>query len=69
MKTTQTIELSDDERLVLSKALRLIDQISDVVDGSMADVFDYFVDNSDLADDGYYSVKALHNIKEIRGEA
>jgi hypothetical protein len=69
MKTVQTIELSDDERLVLSKALRLIDQISDVVDDTMVSVFDYFIDNSDLTDDGYYSVKALHNIKEIRGEA
>jgi hypothetical protein len=67
MRTVQTIELSDDERLVLSKALRLIDQISDVVDDTMVNVFDYFIDNSDLTDDGYYSVKALHNIKEMRG--
>lgn len=69
MKTTQTIELSDDERLALSKALRLIDQISDVVDDTMANVFDYFVDNSDITEDGHYSVKALHNIEEMRGEA
>ena len=67
MKAVQTIELSDDERLVLSKALRLIDQISDVVDGTMIDVFDYFIDNSDITEDGHYSVKALHNIKEMRG--
>jgi hypothetical protein len=67
MKAVQTIELSDDERLVLSKALRLIDQISDVVDDTMVNVFDYFIDNSDLTDDGRYSVKALHNIKEMRG--
>lgn len=67
MKVVQTIELSDDERLVLSKALRLIDQISDVVDNSMVDAFDYFVDNSDITEDGYYLVKALHNIKEMRG--
>lgn len=69
MKTTQTIELSDDERLTLSRALKLIDQISDVVDDTMANVFDYFVDNSDITENGHYSVKALHNIKEIRGEA
>ena len=69
MKTVQTIELSDGERLVLSRALKLIDQISGVVDDSMANVFDYFVDNSDLTDDGHYSVRALHNIEEMRGEA
>ena len=68
MKTTQTIELSEAERLALSKTLRLIDQISDVVDDTMASVFDYFVDNSDITEDGFYSVKALHNIEEMRGE-
>ena len=67
MKTTQTIELSDGERVALSRALKLIDQISDVVDDTMANVFDYFVDNSDITEDGYYSVKALHNIEEMRG--
>jgi len=65
MKTVQTIELSDNERLVLSRALKLIDQISGVVDDTMESVFNYFVDNSDITEDGHYSVKALHNIKEI----
>lgn len=65
MKAVQTIELSDDERLVLSKALRLIDQISDVTNISMCEVFDYFLDSE--TDDGHYSVKALHNIEEMRG--
>ena len=65
MKAVQTIELSDDERLVLSKALRLIDQISDVTNISMCEVFDYFLDSE--TEDGYYSVKALHNIEEMRG--
>ena len=69
MKTVQTIELSDGERLTLSRTLKLIDQISDVVDGTMNDVFNYFVENSDLTEEGHYSVKALHNIEEIRGEA
>lgn len=69
MKATQTIELSEAERITLSKTLKLIDQISDVVDDTMANVFDYFVDNSDITEDGYYSVKALHNIEEMRGEA
>ena len=66
MKAVQTIELSDDERLVLSKALRLINQISDVTNISMCEVFDYFLDSE--TDDGQYSVKALHNIEEMRGE-
>ena len=66
MKITQTIELSDGERLTLSRTLKLIDQISDAVDVSMANVFDYFVDNSDITEDGHYSVKALHNIEEMR---
>lgn len=69
MKVVKTIELSDGERLVLSRALKLIDQISDVVDDTMTSVFDYFVDNSDITEDGHYSVKALHNIEEMRGEA
>jgi hypothetical protein len=69
MKTVQTIELSEAERLTLSKTLRLIDQISDVVDDTMESVFNYFVDNSDITEDGSYSVKALHNIEEMRGEA
>lgn len=69
MKTTQTIELSEAERLTLSKTLRLIDQISDVVDDTMESVFNYFVDNSDITEDGYYSVKTLHNIEEMKGEA
>lgn len=67
MKAVQTIELSEAERLILSKTLRLIDQISDITGSAMCEVFDYFVDSSDVAEDGYYSVKALHNIEEMRG--
>ena len=68
MKTTQTIELDDDERAVLGKALYLIDQIWKVTDAPMADIFEYFTVNSDLTADGHYKVNALHSIKEIRGE-
>ena len=66
MKTVQTIELSDDERTVLEKALHLIDRISDTTNVSMSDIFDYFVDNSDLTDVGRYIVKPLHNIEDMR---
>lgn len=68
MKVTQTIELSDSERITLEKALSLIDQIADVVDDSMESVFEYFVVNSDPTEGKGYKVKALHSIKEIRGE-
>ncbi len=69
MKVTQTIELSDDERAVLGKALHLIDRIADIADVSMADAFDYIVDNSDPTDGGKcYYVMPLHNIKEMKGE-
>jgi hypothetical protein len=34
----------------------------------MADIFEYFTVDSDLITDGHYKVKALHSIKEIRGE-
>lgn len=68
MKTTQTIELSDDERKTLEKALYLIDQIWKVTDAPMEDIFEYFTVNSDLTTDGHYKVKALHSIKEIKGE-
>jgi hypothetical protein len=68
MKVTQTIELNDKERLAIARALKIIDEISDIVDAPMVDVFDYFAVNSDLTAVGQYSVKNLHSIKEIRGE-
>ena len=69
MKTTQTIELSNDERETLEKTLYLMDQIWKVTDVSLADAFEYFIETSDLTADGHYKVKALHSIKEIKGEA
>ncbi len=68
MKVTQTIELSDSERITLEKALSLIDQIADVVDDSMESVFEYFVVNSDPAEDKGYYVKPVHDIAEMRGD-
>ena len=67
MKTVQTIDLSNDERETIEKALYLIDQIWKVTDVSLADIFEYFAETSDLTTDGHYSVKALHNIEEMKG--
>jgi hypothetical protein len=66
MKTTQTIELNDDERATLEKALALIDQIADVVDDTMESVFEYFVVNSDPTEGKGYYVKPVHDITEMR---
>jgi hypothetical protein len=66
MKTTQTIELNDDERATLEKALSLIDQIADVVDDTMESVFEYFVVNSDPTEGKGYYVKPVHDITEMR---
>ena len=68
MKTTQTIELSNEERETLEKALSLIDQIADVVDDSMESVFEYFVVNSDPTEGKGYYVKPVHDMAEMRGE-
>jgi hypothetical protein len=66
MKVTKTIELSNDERETLEKALSLIDQIADVVDDTMESVFEYFVVNSDPTEGKGYYVKSVHDITEMR---
>lgn len=68
MKVTQTIELSDSERITLEKALSLIDQMADVVDDTMESVFEYFVVNSDPTEGKGYCVKPVHDIAEMRGD-
>lgn len=68
MITVQTIQLNDDERLALQKALGIIDKISDVAEVSMESVFDYFVDVAEIKDDYEYYIESLHNIEEIKGE-
>ena len=42
MKVTQTIELTDKERLTVQNFLDLTDQISDISDRSMDDVFNRY---------------------------
>ena len=68
MKTTQTIELSNEERETLEKALSLIDQMADVVDDTMENVFEYFAVNSDPTEGKGYCVKSVHDIAEMRGD-
>ena len=66
MKAVQTIELSDQERIVVQQFLKLIDDISCTVGRvSMDDVFDYFVGEADINDDGTYSIGALHDITKM----
>ena len=66
MKTTQTIELNNNERLTLGKALKIMDEVSNIVGIPMVDVFEYFAGVSDSTDDGHYEVKALHYIAEMK---
>ena len=65
MKAIQTIELSDQERIVVQQFLKLIDDISSAVGRvSMDDVFEYFVEEAEI-NDGTYSIKALHDITKM----
>lgn len=65
MKVTQTIELTDKERLTVQNFLHLTDQISDISGRSMDDVFNYLALHSELTDDDGYSFSGLIQIAEI----
>lgn len=66
MKAIQTIELSDQERIVVQQFLKLIDDISCTVGRvTMDDVFDYFLREAEINDDDTYSIGALHDITEM----
>ena len=64
MNITRTIELTDEERVTISKFLRITDDIATVVGCSMDDVFSYFVDTANLMGDKY-SIDNLHQIDDI----
>lgn len=66
MITKQTIELNDNERLALQKALGIIDNIAEIVEVSMDSVFDYICKVAVSEDDREYYIKAIHNIAEIK---
>ena len=66
MKINKTFELTDEERLTVSRFLRLVDEISDATGNrSMDDVFNYFVETAELDDGGYYNIGNLHKLDEI----
>ncbi|SDB15274.1 hypothetical protein [Eubacterium oxidoreducens] len=65
MKVTQTIELTDAERITVQKFLKLSDDISSMTRISMSDVFEYFVDNADIQDDDTYVISELHQINDM----
>lgn len=58
MKVTQTIQLQYDEKLAIEKVLGLCDEISDLANCSMRDVFDYFAGEAEIIDEYKYS---MHN--------
>lgn len=65
MITTQTIELNDNERLTLQKALGIIIDISAIANTSANNVFDYLCEIAEVKDNQYL-IKALHNIYEMK---
>lgn len=66
MKAIQTIELSDQERIVVQQFLKLIDDISCTVGRvTMHEVFDYFVEEAEINADDTYSIGALHDITKM----
>lgn len=66
MITVQTIQLDDNERLALQKALGIIDKISGIANVSMESVFDYFLDVAEIKDVYEYYIESLHNIEDMR---
>lgn len=64
MEVVRTVELSDDERLTVSKFLKLAEDISSIVGCSVCDVFEYFLDEAEITENGY-NIKALHQLDEI----
>lgn len=66
MKVTQTIELEDNERLAIQKALGICDEISDIAHCTMTEVFEYLAGVAGIIDEYKYSLGSTLNIAEIR---
>lgn len=66
MITTQTIELNDNERLTLQKALGIICDMSAIANTSASNVFEYLCEVAETKDNREYSIKALHDIYEMK---
>lgn len=65
MKVTKTIQLSDEERQIVEKALGLIDEMSESANNSMVNVFNHLTEISELVDDFKYSAPNTIYIDEI----
>ena len=66
MKTTKTIELTEEEIYIVQNFLALVDEISDASGkASMDDVFQYFLDVADLGEGNVYRIGKLHKLDEI----
>ena len=69
MLTTQTIELNDNERLTLQKALGIIDDIATIANTSVDNVFEYLCEVAEIAENKgkhEYFIKALHDIYAMK---
>ena len=65
MTITQTIQLEDNERLAIQKALGICDEISDIAHCSMVDVFEYLADVASIVGNYKYSLGSTLNIADI----
>ena len=65
MKAIQTIELNTHERIVVQDFLKLVDEISNIANKSMDDIFEYFCEVADINDDDIYSIDVLHDITKM----
>lgn len=66
MTTTQTIELNDKERLTLQNALGIMYDIAAIANTSVDNVFEYLCEVAEVKGNREYSLKALHNIYEMK---
>lgn len=65
MKTVQTIELNTHERVVIQDFLKIVDEIAEIANKSMDDIFEYFCEVADINDDNTYSIDMLHDITKM----
>ena len=65
MEVTKTIQLSDEERQIVEKALGLIDEMSESANNTMTKVFNHLLEMSELVDDFKYLAPNTIYIDEI----
>lgn len=65
MTVTQTIKLSDEERLAIQEVLGLCDEIAHISHTSMTDVFSYLSEISDVIGNYQYLTPETLQISEI----